>query len=755
MTWLGLYAQSGILMPEDSTFLTAAVPARRFSAAHAAALALILLAGAGLRCWQLDRESIWWDEFTSVVHLDPPTAWQASPDYIRWNQSVIRDTAPSLLAFWKQNRSMDPATMPMYYTFEYLWTRYVSNDFETLRYLSILISMLVLPAGYLLGRTFFGRGAGLIVMLCVALSPIHWQFSREIRMYGLMTLLAALSVWTFVRLVRGGGRRWWAGHGAATLLLLWTHPFAVLVPFTEGVFWALCFPCDWRRIARWVALMALAAVPISIYVASIHFWEQGHTDSWMKVPTLSEFTGDLFADDAVGMTYQLNATPTLWEKVVNPDTAMKIIRLRWTVGRWWVSAVLLSVALLTGASFFRRRRALACSASGDGDYSAKAAADAPCRWNFFLLLWFLLPPVMLYLASLVWRPCIMPRYTLHSSLALYLVFAGAVTMIRWRAVRAALVILLMAFYGYQHSLILGDPQHPDWKSACARLHADANPDDLVLVHNWLWKRVFAYNLGPVPNVVSYGTGYDVLAEECSFFTGLNLPSKSGKGPRIPWVLVQTDYFTGGAILDLEAEFRTRGLSFQSWEYGGIQHVMLYRVWREPGAVVPDYRAKSLSGEPPREFGDLSLEYWRAGEYGTAELAARKAIELDPKYTKGWSYLGMALKEAGRTEEALAAFQEAVRLDYSGYPWSHVNIAMLLLDLGRYGDAVDATLRALELLPNDPWAHTVLASAYLGAGRIDEAVKTAEKAVSLDPGDQRAKVVLEKARAAKAGAAVPQ
>mgnify|MGYP000906765628 CR=1 FL=1 len=737
-------------MPEDTTPQTAVPSARRFSAAHAAAFALILLAGAGVRCWQLDRESIWWDEFTSVVHLDPPSAWQASPDFIRWNQTVIRDTAPSLLAFWKQNRSMDPATMPLYYTFEYLWTRYVSNDFNTLRYLSVFIAMLILPAAWLLGRTFFGPGAGLVVMLCVALSPVHWQFAREIRMYGLMTLLAALSVWTFVRLVRGGGRRWWAGHGAATLLLLWTHPFAVLVPFTEGVFWVLCFPRDWRRIARWVALMALAAAPIAVYIATIRFWDQGHVDSWMKLPTPGEFVGDLFADDAVGMTYQLNPTPALWEKVVSPETAMKITRLDRTVGRWWIAAVLLSVALLTGLGAWRSRRASAC---GTG------AKDTPCRWNIFLLLWFLLPPVTLYLASLVWRPCIMPRYTLHSSLALYIIFAGVITMIRWRAVRALLVLLLIAFFGYQHSLILGTPQHPDWKSACARLRADANPDDLILAHNWLWKRVFAYNLGPVPNVVSYGahdlitygSQYDVLAEECAFFTGLNLPSKVGGGSRIAWVLVQTEYFTGGPIPDLEAEFRARGLSFQSWEYGGIQHILLYRVWREPGADAPVDGRKPLSGEPAREFGDLSLEFWRTGEYDTAELTARRAVSLDPQYAKGWSYLGMTLKEMGRAEEALGALRESVRLDDSSYPWSHVNIAMLLLDLGRYDEAVMAAKHALELLPNDAWAHTVLASACLGMGRLEEAIQAAEESKRLDPNDKRSERVLEKARAAKTGA----
>ncbi len=190
---------------------------------HALLFALILLAGLLPRIYGLERESIWWDEFTSVVHLEPPSAWSADPQFVRWNQMVIRDTAPTLLGFWRQNRSMDPATMPLYYTFEYLWSRHVSNDFDTQRWLSIFIGMLLLPAAYLLGRLFFGPGGGLVVMLCVALSPIHIQFSREIRMYGLMTVLAAVSVYSHARLVGGGGRRWWILHGLNNMVLFWTQ----------------------------------------------------------------------------------------------------------------------------------------------------------------------------------------------------------------------------------------------------------------------------------------------------------------------------------------------------------------------------------------------------------------------------------------------------------------------------------------------------------------------------------------------------
>lgn len=713
---------------------------------HALLFALILLAGLLPRLHGLERESIWWDEFTSVVHLEPPSAWSADPQFVRWNQSVVRETAPGLLEFWKQNRSMDPATMPLYYTFEYLWNRHVSNDFDTQRYLSILIGMLLLPAGYLLGRQFFGPGGGLIVMLCVALSPIHIQFSREIRMYGMMTVLAALSVHSFARIVGGGGRRWWVLHGLINMLLSWTHPFAVLIPFTEFVFWVGAFPRDWRRVGKWVGLHLLAVAPVAVYIASIRFWDQASTASWMKVPSLHEFVGDLFADDAIGMTYQLRASEAFW--------VTEAATFRWTVGQWYIGAVLLALAWFFAKDALRGRAA-ACAAGGCGAVPAedRGPAGAPCRWKLFLLLWFLLPPLVLYAASHLWRPCIMPRYTLHSSLALYCILAGGITALPWRILRRGAVALLLCFYGYQFTLLLPEPQHPDWRSAIAAMKAEGKPDDFILVHNWLWKRVFAYNLGPVPNIVDYGSGFDVLAEKAAFLTDLNLPSKTSPGEkRGVWVTGQTDYFGSGPLHELERELALRGLSFDYRVFGGIQNVCLYRVWREPGAVMPPGTAANLSGEPAREFVDLSLEFWRAGEFESAVAAARAALAISPLFSRGWSFLGMAFKELGRGEEALAAFQKAVSLDFQDYPWSHVNITMLLLDAGRFEEALDAGLRALQLLPNDAWTHACLGRAYLGLGRTDEAIAVLEKAAALDGNDSRIRDLLQAARTGGGGAA---
>lgn len=177
------------------------------------ALTAILIVGALLRFYRIGLESVWWDEYTSLMHLG----------------------APDLLSFLKLNRTLDPATLPLYYTLEYLWWHGVSASVPGLRILSICLGLLTIGMLYLLGRDLFGRGAGLLAALCLAVSPIHIFHAQGIRMYVLMTLLAVCSVYTYMKVMRAGGG-WWALHGGANLLLLWTHPFALLLLVVEALF---------------------------------------------------------------------------------------------------------------------------------------------------------------------------------------------------------------------------------------------------------------------------------------------------------------------------------------------------------------------------------------------------------------------------------------------------------------------------------------------------------------------------------------
>lgn len=709
-------------------------------------LLLIVALGAFVRLYSHRDESVWWDEFASVVHLDPPKAWQDSPDYERWAQGVVHEGSPNLLAFLKRNRSMDPATMPLYYTFEYFWNRFVSRSVASQRLLTIFIGVLMIPFIYLFGRDLYGKNAGLIAALCLALSPIHRQFAQEIRMYVLMALLALLSTYTFMHVVRNGGRRWWLLHAVANLLLFWTHPFALLVPFVEGAFWVLFHFKDYRRIALWAGMHVLLVLPSAIYISTIQFWSVESTASWMKVPTRVEFVGDLLADDCIGLTYQLRPTPQAWERLVSPSRAQAIVAVSVyrQVGIWLMRLFLACAVWLGICSVHKALRA-----------RREGCEEWPWRWFFFLVMWWLAPAVLLYVVSLVWRPCIMARYTVHSSLALYLIIGGAVACIRWRALRIAAVCALGLLYGYEQMLVLEGPQHTDWKSAARYIRVEAKPDDLILVHNEMWKRVFSFNLGPAPNVMSFGTTFDVLAEECAFFAGLNEPSKAVPGEtRDVWAVIRTDYFDAGPCLAFEKELSDRGLSFEMEEFGGIQHVLVYCVQRDPASPRKETVTPELVKNAPRELSGLAMKFWRVQEYDIAIAAGRWALEIDPNFSRAYTYIAMSLRAKGENDAALEAFLKAVEIDPSDYLWTHVNIGMLYIDKGEYDSAIASLNNALDQDPDYAWAYTNLGRAYLGKGEYDRAIAKFQRGIELDPNDERGHMGLQEAIDRKDAASAP-
>ncbi len=58
----------------------------------------------------------------------------------------------------------------------------------------------------------------------------------------------------------------------------------------------------------------------------------------------------------------------------------------------------------------------------------------------------------------------------------------------------------------------------------------------------------------------------------------------------------------------------------------------------------------------------SLKFWLDWEWNAAEVAYRKAIELDPGYPLGHRMLGVALSHMARHEEAQASIRRARELD---------------------------------------------------------------------------------------------
>lgn len=58
---------------------------------------------------------------------------------------------------------------------------------------------------------------------------------------------------------------------------------------------------------------------------------------------------------------------------------------------------------------------------------------------------------------------------------------------------------------------------------------------------------------------------------------------------------------------------------------------------------------------------LGHEYLKTGNFGQAAIYLREALERDGNYSAAWKLLGKALSEGGRRGEALAAYEQGVRV----------------------------------------------------------------------------------------------
>ena len=56
---------------------------------------------------------------------------------------------------------------------------------------------------------------------------------------------------------------------------------------------------------------------------------------------------------------------------------------------------------------------------------------------------------------------------------------------------------------------------------------------------------------------------------------------------------------------------------------------------------------------------LGNEYSKLGQFDQAAAHLQQAVAHDPNYSAAWKLLGKALNEAGRLQEALAAYQSGI------------------------------------------------------------------------------------------------
>lgn len=320
-------------------------------------LLLILAVGTALRLFRLSYQSLWYDELHSMIPTNPANTLAALIEYCKTDQP------------------------PAYFIMLHYWFKlFPYNEFYG-RLFSVLIGVLGLVTMYALGREVGGRKAGLAACFFTAINWFHILYSQEVRFYGLLFLFTILSYLFFIRAYRRERAVDFIGYTLASIGLIYTHYYAMVVLLTQLITFGWMIYSG-RRSWRFIG-MALAS-GVAVLGAFI---------PWMPV---------VLQDNAIASFWIQRPNPFFWG-----------LYFYVYLGK---DPVLALVYVALGILYLRYMIRL---------FRREGAQNVSFEVAFFIIvtLWIGLTYLIPYLQSILSVPVLHERYTIITLPALFLVFA--------------------------------------------------------------------------------------------------------------------------------------------------------------------------------------------------------------------------------------------------------------------------------------------------------------------------------------------
>jgi protein O-mannosyl-transferase len=199
---------------------------------------------------------------------------------------------------------------------------------------------------------------------------------------------------------------------------------------------------------------------------------------------------------------------------------------------------------------------------------------------------------------------------------------------------------------------------------------------------------------------------------------------------------------GGAVL--------LALGWCTWTQAGY--------WHDSAALFA--HTVSVTSDNYLAHNNLGAALYLQGKYDDAAFHYAEAVRIKPDYEQAYENLVSALLAGGksdqaaeaaltrgtmfgrqgRTAEATAHFQEALRLK-PAYPDAHNNLGIVLAMQGKDAEAESHFREALRINPAFGDAHSNLALVLDKEGKIDEAITHFSEAVRLNPANATARASL--------------
>jgi tetratricopeptide (TPR) repeat protein len=164
----------------------------------------------------------------------------------------------------------------------------------------------------------------------------------------------------------------------------------------------------------------------------------------------------------------------------------------------------------------------------------------------------------------------------------------------------------------------------------------------------------------------------------------------------------------------------------------------WRLGRMDEAVQENRLAIQLAPDDYRGHLNLVLLYRDTGRITEAVEAAQRLPDVAPPSERGkvWTLLGDLYQSAGRPDDAIAAYEQALQVAPDLVQVYSV-LGSLYLQQNRPSDALRVFQQLAQVTPDDYVVHQQLALVYRDLGQLDQALSEANLALAKAPAEQRA------------------
>ena len=402
---------------------------RRVLASETFWISFLVLLAFAVRLWDIGGKGLWYDEASTAL--------------------MARAGVAEIVQFHWRSAFEHP---PLWVLLMYFWSMIWGQSEFALRLPAAFAGALLVPLMWRnLKRCWpADRVVRFVAALFIAISPVLILYSQEARMYAIVTLLAATSIYLFLRLQDSDRWGLLAAFIITNVVMLGVHYYSVLLIAAE----ALCVLLTWRSKrqgrARLILGLALSILPLILWAAL----SPGFQTTLRSVTAQSARAGG---------TWQVWAD-RLWRDITFGSVV-------WQPSRSVVGYILAPLLLLGVYAALRP------------GYQSESQQNRPLSRTGGIL--FTLALLTAVLASATFQNAIHTRYVLFAVPAFYVLMALGIGLLwrraRWLGFLALMASLVVAALGLTH--YYGLYQKSGYRDMARAIIAQAAPSDAILLES--------------------------------------------------------------------------------------------------------------------------------------------------------------------------------------------------------------------------------------------------------------------------------